>query len=207
MKRLRQFFESIVYAGMKPGAPSAQKSSLRWLGPLQGPVQRFLNGSASTDPLYLTNRTLGHKVRLGLLICIPFALVLAFVGFAALGRFDDPDQLPPPTKQLTNAEIAAKMLPDLNKDLTLETNKELQVVEVEVQQIGGSRISGSVKNNTDHLITDAEVIFDLTNTGGSRVGAVSCKIARVEPKSTAPFQTAIPQADAAFAVVREVHNH
>jgi hypothetical protein len=205
MKRLRQIFESIAYAGMKPGAPASQSSLFRRLGPLRGPIERFLNGPASSDPFYLTNRTIGQKVRRGLLIAVPFAVVLAGVGLAALGIFDDSSQLPPPTKQLTNAEIAARMLPDLNKPVTLETNRELQVVDVVVQQAGGSKISGTVKNITSHAITGAEVIFDLTNQRGSRVGAVSCKIARVEANSSSQFQNLIPQADAAYAIVREVH--
>jgi hypothetical protein len=203
MKRLRQIFESIVYAGMKPGASASGQSSLRWLGPLRGPVERFVNGPASSDPFYLTNRTLGQKIRLGVLIAIPFAIVLAGVGMAALGYFDDASQLPPPTKQLTNAEIAAKMLPDLNKEIPVETNKEVKLLDVVV---GSGRISGTVKNVTDHLITDAEVIFDLANAGGSRVGAVSVKIARIEANGSAAFSNAIPQADATYAIVREVHN-
>lgn len=178
---------------------------MRWLGPLRGPVERFLNGPASSDPFYLTNRTIGQKVRLGILVAIPFAVVLAGVGLAAMGVFDKASQLPPPIKQISDAEIAVKMLPNLNQDLKVDANKELQVLDVIVQQAGGSKISGTVKNTTGRVITGAEVIFDLTDAQGSRVGAVSCKIDRIEPNSSKPFQNTIAQADATYAIVREVH--
>lgn len=205
MKRLREIFESIVYAGMKPGKSASKSSALRWLGPLGGPIERFLNGPASSDPFYLTNRTTGQKIRLGLLIGIPLVAAAAGVGLAAIGVFDRASQLPPPAKPMTNAEIAAKMLPALNKNITIETNQELQVLDVVVQQTGGSRISGTVKNTTGRVITGAEVVFDLTNARGSRVGAVSCKIERIEPNGSARFQNAIEPADATYAIVREIH--
>jgi hypothetical protein len=201
MKRLRQLFESIAYAGMKPGGTQSPSPAMRWLGPLRGPVERFLNGPASSDPFYLTNRTTGQKARLAAVICVPFALVLGGVALAAIGYFDDGSQLPPPTKQLSNAEIAAKMLPDLNKDMHLETNHDLQVLDVTV---GGNKISGSVKNASSHAINDAEVVFDLTDARGSRVGAISCRLARIEASTSIPFHADIAQANAVYALVREV---
>jgi len=131
-------------------------------------------------------------------------LVLGGVYLAASGFFDKGSQLPGPGKQLTPAEIAAKMLPELNKDMHIETNKDLQVLDVVIRQTGGSKISGSVRNTTGHVIEDAEVVFELTDVRGSRVGAVSCKFARLEPKSTTPFDNSIPQADATYAIVRDV---
>ena len=206
MKRLRQIFETIVYAGMKPGGTAAPSSGLRWLGPLRDRLERFLNGPSSSDPFYLTNRTVGQRVRLTVLICLPFALVLFGVYLAATGYFDDASQLPPPTKELSKAEIAAKMLPDLNKDIAIESNKNVDVLDVLVQRGAASKISGTIRNNTDKAVTDVEVVFDLTDESGSRLGAVVCKVARVEAKGTAPFQLSIPQHDAAYGIVREVHN-
>ena len=67
MKRLRQIFESIVYAGLKP-----------------------------RDPFYLSNRTTGQRIRLAALIAIPCLAVLGGVALAALGYFNSSSQLPPP---------------------------------------------------------------------------------------------------------------
>ena len=60
MKQIREFLESIAFAGLKPGGQTAPKRQLPWLGPLR---DRLLSGGpAPTDPLYLTNRTLGRKL-------------------------------------------------------------------------------------------------------------------------------------------------
>ncbi len=174
MKRLRQIFESIVYAGLKP-----------------------------RDPFYLSNRTTGQRIRLAGLIAVPCLVVLGGVSLAALGYFNKSSQLPPPAKPLSNAEIAAQMLPGLNKDIHVETNQDVQVVDVAV---GHGRISGSVKNTTAHSIEDAEVIFDLADARGSGVGAVSCKFKRLPPGASTSFQNPVAQTDAVYAIVREVHS-
>jgi hypothetical protein len=174
VKRLRQIFESIVYAGLTP-----------------------------RDPFYLSNRTTAQRIRSASLIGIPCLAVLGGVALAAMGYFNSSSQLPPPAKPLSNAEIAARMLPNLNQDIRIETNQDLQVLDVVV---GRGRISGSVKNASTHVIGSAEVIFDLADARGSRVGAVSCKLARLAPGSSTPFLNPIAQADAAYAIVREVHS-
>lgn len=203
MKRLRSVFESVAYAGMKPQGSAAPRSALRRLGPLRGPVERFLNGPGSSDPLYLSNRTLGEKIRLGVLIGLPCAMVLALVTLAALGKFDSA-HLSPPAQPLSDAELAVRMLPDLSQGLTPRSDSGIEVTEVAV---GRGRISGNVRNTTDRAVVDAEVTFDLTDAAGSRLGAVLCRIPRIEPRGTAAFQATVPQADAVRAVVREMHAH
>jgi hypothetical protein len=173
MKRLRQIFESIAYARIQP-----------------------------RDPFYLSNRTTGQRIRFAALVTIPFLVVLGGIALAAMGFFHTGSQLPPPAKPLSSAEIAAKMLPNLNKDIRIESNQDLQVLNVIVSR---GRISGSVKNASTHAIADAEVIFDLADTKGSRVGAVSCKFTQLAPGSNASFQNPIAQNDAVYAIVREVH--
>ncbi len=173
MKYLRHIFESVVYAGMKP-----------------------------RDPFYLSNRTTGQRIRLAALIAIPFVAVLGGVALASMGYFNSSSQLPPPAKPLSNAEIAARTLPVLKQDIPIETNRDLQVLDVFV---GRGRISGSVKNATTRALGAAEVIFELTDARGSRVGAVSCRFTRLAPGSSTPFENVIPQTGAAYAVVREIH--
>src|SRR6266540_3760121 len=95
MKRLRAFLESIAFAGLKPSGQKAQGRQLRWLGPLRGPMERFLAGGATSDPLYLSNRTLSQKMRSWALIAVP-CLVLAVAIAIALSTLLDP----PETKQV-----------------------------------------------------------------------------------------------------------
>src|ERR1017187_7901477 len=100
MKRVMALLESIAFAGMKPGAQTAPKRQLAWLGPLRGPVERLLSGGpAPTDPLYLTNRTLGRKLLSCSLIGIPCLALLAGIG-VKLSSLDPP--LAKPAKELTD---------------------------------------------------------------------------------------------------------
>jgi hypothetical protein len=201
MKRLRQFIESILYAGMKSHEPADRGAGPATPSRFLRPFERFLSGPGSADPLYITNRTAGQKIRLALLIAIPPLLVLG-LATAVIIHFNQSAR-PKPPAQMSNAEIAVKMLSNLS-DVTVYSNKDIDVMDLAVHQSGGSRVTGTLKNNSDHAIAGVEVIFDLTNAMGSRLAAVSCKVARLEPKGRAKFETAIAQKDAAFAIVREI---
>jgi hypothetical protein len=199
MKRIREFLESIVFAGMKPGGQTAPKQQLKWLGPLRGPVERLLSGGpAPSDPLYLTNRTPAQKLKSWSLIAIP-CVVLA-LGIVILSRSLQPPA-PKPVKPLTAAEITAKLLPNLDQDIQLPPATDVQVIEIKVE---GSRLVGVVKNTTRREIAVTELVIDLTNAAGSQVGAVNAIVEKIPPSSTKDFQIAIQQRDAAFALIRNV---
>src|ERR1017187_10871489 len=101
-KIILAFLESIVFEGMKPGAQTAPKREFAWLGPLRGPVERLLSGGpAPTDPLYLTNRTLGRKLLSWSLLGIPCLVLLAGIGKVCRSLLDPP--LAKPAKELTAA--------------------------------------------------------------------------------------------------------
>jgi len=175
---------------------------LRWLGPLRGPVERFLAGGRVDDPFYLTNQTTGQKVRKGVLIALPFVLAITVAGISRI--------LPRkthPVAELTRAEVAARTLPDYSKTVRVPSNTEVQVVEVMVHRNPGPVVSGSVRNLTDREIPSAELVFDLTDSNGSQVGAVTGTVSRLKPNSVTKFQLPIKETNAAFALVREVDSH
>lgn len=201
MKRLRQFFESIVFAGIKPDKPEKR---LGWLGPLAGPLNRFLDGGAANDPMYLTNRTMGQKVRLAIVVMVPCLLVVGGIGLALAGYFNHPPPPPRAAPALTPAQIAAKMLPNLDKDLKIDSNRDIEVADVHIEQGGATKVAGRARNTTDHIIQNAEIIFDLTDKDGSRLGAVSAKIPRIEAHGSAQFSLPVEQREAYFALVREI---
>ncbi len=199
MKRIREFLESIVFAGMKPGGQTAPKRQLTWLGPLRGPVERLLSGGpAPSDPLYLTNRTQAQKLKFWSLIAIP-CVVLA-LGIVILSRSLQPPE-PKLVKPLTAAEITAKLLPNLDQDIQLPPATDVQVIEIKVE---GSRLVGVVKNTTRREIAVTELVIDLTNAAGSQLGAVNGIVEKIPPSGTKDFQIAIQQRDAAFALIRNV---
>jgi hypothetical protein len=186
---------------MQPG--TAQPSRIaRLFGPLSGPVQRFLAGGvAPTDPLYLTNRTFGQKLRTALVVAVPCLIVM---GVIALGVSHYISVREKPQRQLTAAELAEKMLPNLSREVQVKANHDLEVIEARVETGSPCMVWGTVKNNTGHAIDNAEVVFDLTTEAGARLGAVAAKVAHVDAQSTAPFRISIEQDTAAYALVREV---
>jgi hypothetical protein len=197
MKRIREFLESIVYVGMKPGGQAAPKRQLTWLGPLRGPVDRLLSGGpAPSDPLYLTNRTPAQRLRFWSLIVIPCILVLG-IGYQLSRSLNPP--APTPAKEPTAAEITAK-LPNMAKDIQLAPPTDVQVLEIRVD---GARLVGVVKNTTKNEI-GVELAVNLTNVAGSQVGTVSGIVERIPPSGTKDFQFPIKQRDAAFALIREI---
>jgi hypothetical protein len=202
MKRVRAFFESIVFAGLKPGGPKTHETQSKPPGAIRGTLERFLAGGSQPDPLYLTNRTLGQKIRSWSLILVP-CLVLAIAVSIALNTFLDPPEVKP-AKELSSKEVAAKMLPNMEKDITLTSNSEVQVVEVSINHAGGSRLLGVVKNTTAHEISGVDLTIDLTDATGSQVGAVTVAVEKVPASSTKTFQYPIKQHEAAFALVREI---
>jgi len=202
LKRLRGFIDSVVFAGLKPDAPRGQAKRLRWLGPLRGLLERVLLRPAPSDPLYLSNRTFDQKVKHGLAIAVPCLIV---VGVTALGlsHFFQAKG-PGPSAEPTAAEVAVKLLPNMGQIGNIEVNKDVQVLEAHVELEGGAKLTGTARNNTDHQIQTAKIVFNLTDQGGSQVGAVSAQVENLAPNATVEFQIPIEQTNAAFALVREV---
>ena len=197
MKRLRKLWESVVYMGMQPGADPQRRIS-RLFGPFRGPVERFIAGGvAPSDPLYLSNRTLGQKIRFSIVVAIPCVLVLGLLAIGAGNYFHVQEK---PVRELTIAELREKILPNLAKNIRIETH-DLEVVEARVEP---GHVLGTVRNIANHPIEDATLVFDLTDGVGTRLGAVSAKIAHVDANSTAAFHIDIDQPNAGFALVREV---
>jgi hypothetical protein len=201
MNKLRSLWESVVYVGMKPGSAPFSIRLARRFGPLRGPVEHFLTGGLSPDdPLYLTNRSLAGRLRVLLVMAVPCLLLVAVISLPIGAYIRAHHKVAPP---LTNAEIAAKMLPHINaEEIHIASNRDLEVVNATVHD--GHIVSGAVRNNTDHPIDDATVIFDLTNKYGARLGAIAAKVAHVSPRETATFQVSVEQQDAAYALVREI---
>jgi hypothetical protein len=199
MGRLREFLESIAYAGMKPGKAPRQRDGFRWLGPLAGPLTRYLDSPAPSDPLYISNRTGAQRLRLAAMVAAPF-LIVGAVGWAVI-------RLSTKSTEVANgaaATPAAKIAPALEKDLQIPTNYDVEIPEVHIEGGAVTKVRGTVRNKADRALFDVQLFFDLTDVAGSRLGAVSTTIGRMEPRSSAAFEFEVPQRNAAFALVREI---
>lgn len=204
MKRFRAFLESIAFAGLKPDVRSGQPLRMKWLGRLQVPLDRLLSGRANQDPLYLTNRTLGQKIRAWTFVAVPCLFVVGAVALTLSKDYFDPPETAAP-KELTPEEVSRKILPNLRGDIHIDSNREADVVEVHVEPGAPLKLTGSVRNNSAKQIGVVDVVFILTDNEGSQVGAVTARIENLAPNGVKAFQFPIQQQNAAFALVREVN--
>jgi hypothetical protein len=202
-KRLKAVFDSIVYAGMKPGGGRPQAAQPRRFGALRDRVDRWVSGGANpSDPFYLSNRTTAQKLRFAALVAAPILVLAGCLAAVLLNVFNLGH--PQEAEEKPASQVAAELLPNLSKDLKIETNRDLEVGDVHVMNNGSSKLIGTARNNTDHVIRKAELTFELTDKTGSRAGAVNTIVENVAAKSAVTFQFSIPQSEAVFALVREV---
>jgi len=172
-------------------------------------MERFFTGGRAHDPLYVTNRTVGQKVRFYLLIGAPVVAIVAFMGLAMDNYFDPPAK---PEKAIVakepTGEYTAKVLPHIEKGLAVanEYSRDVEVLEASVSRGGEHFISGKIRNTTDHAISVAELIFDVTDEEGSQLGGVSVRVENVPARAIVPFKSPLQQQSARSALVREVHS-
>ena len=175
MKRLAQFLESLIFAGLKPGAAKPQ------------------------DPLYLSNRTIGQKVRLAVFVSLPILIIIGVTVVALVrpaGGRPEEDAVPSETKR--------RALPNPAANVKVETNQDVVVLKAAIENGHGTEVAGVVQNNTDRVIRSAVLTFDVTDQAGSQLGGVSTTVQNLAPKASTKFRFPIKQTEAAFVLVREV---
>ena len=199
MAKLRAFFESLVYAGLKPQAPgtAAPKPAGAW----RQRFDRFLTKPADADPLYLSNRSVWQTMRAWVVVLVPAVIVLAVLIVAWSGAFRGKDG--PKPRDLTPAEKAARILPNFDAKIQLPTNHDLDVQDAHVEHGSPTCVAGFVKNNTEHSVASAEVAFDLTDAHWSRLGAVSTSVRNLTPHGIIPFRFTVAQDTAEHVLVRD----
>ena len=109
-KSFRDIVESIIFAGLKPGARSPYGKPSASFERIRARAQSFINGAAPADPLYLTNRTRGQRIRLWTMIAAPILVVGGIVALAMLGYVELRDRGP---ADVAVPQVTDKMLPSL----------------------------------------------------------------------------------------------
>jgi hypothetical protein len=180
-----------------------EAGGIRWLGPLGSWINRRLNAPAAADPLYLSNRTLGQKLRVWIPAALPCLVVAVVVYLGLAGRFASQTAPTAAPAVVPPAEVAARMLPNLG-DLTVKTNHDLEVLDAHIVHGATTAIEGTVRNNTARHIDTADLVFDLTDASGSQLGGASGQVNDLKPHAQTPFKLPIRQPKAAFALVREL---
>jgi hypothetical protein len=206
MKRLREKIESIVFAGLSPSGQKPQVSAApvadtAW-GRLRARIDGWISGGpAPTDPLYLSNRTTSQKMKSWSVVAVPLLILIGGVGLT-LSKFLSPPESQP-ARELTTDEVASKMLPSL-KDIKIEQTHDIEVVEVRIEKGAVIRMAGTVRNRTNHPVSSADITCDLTDAGGSQVGAVTAHVEAIPAAGTKDFSMPVTQTQAAFVLVREI---
>jgi len=203
-KNLRQVVESIVFAGMKPSSSPAAPAP-RKAGRLRAWFDRLLaGGAAPSDPLYLSRRTPGQRIRRAAVIAVPCLIAAVPIALALTNYFQKKTVIP--KLDLSPAEVAAKMLPNMD-NVKLDTNRDVDILEIHIDRSKGVALMGRIRNNTNHPIPTGEIIFDLTDSTGSQLGGVIQRIENLPPQVQQTFRLPIEQETASFVLVREVHTH
>jgi len=204
LNRIRRFFESLAYAGLKPsgGVPLEPKPPRP--GSLRGKIELFLNGGKPSDPLYLSNRTWKQKMRVPLMIGVPMAVMFVALALIFTNVFS-PKAAPPP-KPLTPAEMMANLLPDLQDTVHIDAYTDAEITSLRVvRDEGAPRISGMIKNKTDHAIT-VELDMDLADANGSRVSTLTERVSNAQPNASTQFEFPADNPDTMYAIVRKIRS-
>jgi len=167
-------------------------------------IENFLSGAAVNDPLYISNRTTGQKIRLGLLVGTP-ALALGVVLFIAL---DSDGRLPvdQPAPAAAAPEPAPTRLRTLDKPLATDYSRDVEILEAGISGGNDHTLSGKIRNKTDRAVRIVDVIFDVSNEDGSDLGGVAVRVENIAPKATARFKVKLEQRSARSVMVRELHS-
>jgi hypothetical protein len=98
------------------------------------------------------------------------------------------------------------MLPDLT-DIKIESNRDVDVVEIRVEKGDSIRVTGTLKNKSNHPVASADIACEVTDSGGTQLTALSIHADNLPPGGTRDFAIPITQQDAAFVLVRSITTH
>lgn len=177
-------------------------------------IERFVAGKAVNDPLYVTNRSVGQRVRMLILVGTPVLAVGVLIYLALTQAFDRPIVLERNAAKVeadsrpnqATGELTAQVLPNLEKTYSSEQSREVEVIEAVVGPPSDHMLSGKVRNNSDQVVRTADLVFDVTDEEGSQLGGVSVKVENIPARGMAAFRVALQQRDAKTALVREVRS-
>ena len=182
MKQLRALLESIVFAGVKSDVgPSWQPHGI--------------------DRLNLSHRTFAQKTRAWLMPALQCLVLISFI--LILVNLVRPTS---PPKEVTPDDVSRQVLPNLPKPVQVNSNRDLEVLEVHLEGSPGLWVTGSVRNHSAENVETVEVAFLLTNSSGSQVGYVTARFNNFAAKSVKSFRLPIESKDAARVMVREINS-
>jgi hypothetical protein len=185
IQSLRQLFEKLAYAGLKPDAPAAPKKSK--LQSLIDSAGELATAGLRPDEAPLPGPT-SWKKKAGVVVAL-LAIGAGVYGLVWVLQ----NHAEKPESQTTAGPPPPIVPPGLKVEKN-NFNKAKQPKE----------ITGTVRNLSGRQVATASISFDVTTKDGSQLGGVATTVHDLKPHGTAQFRILVPQQDAAFAMVREL---
>jgi hypothetical protein len=158
-----------VFLDAQESPPARRRGILAWLF---APIDRWLSAPGHSDPLHVTNRTLGQKLRVWAAVAAGVAAVGGTVYY--IQSVHHRADTVAPQAELSPAEIAKSMLPNLDK-VQLE-NAAIRTVDARIVHGARTELEGTVQNGSTHKINGAEITFEIADEIGSKLGSVVVQI-------------------------------
>jgi len=192
--RLKEFIASLAYAGLKPKVYTPAAAPVR-AGRLREKIERFLSGGRlPSDPLYLSNRTRGQKLKLAIGIAIPSALLLGALTLVFTGPHEPATPAP---------KAQEKPLPNFEKTVKIGAYEDAEFAELQVRRSGPPALVGALRNKTDRVLTVEFEVY-LANSEGAHIGTVIRRVEKVPPGGLAPVEFPLDNPGASTALVRSI---
>jgi hypothetical protein len=192
LRSLRDSFNKLAFAGLRPDQPlEFKKPKFETLLSEESIVFKGLKPEEKALP---GPTPLRKKI---IIVCGAIVVAaLVAVLFTILGK---------PAEQ-AEVEAPRDVMPNfLPKDLSVDKNKELEVIAIDFQHDREPyMIVGTLGNRTGRRLHKCLVSFDLTTNAGSQLGGVATTIDVLEPFASTRFQIPVHMKNAALAMVREL---
>ena len=193
--RLRERVERMVFAGLKPDAPSPGAAKKSRLESLMESAEDL--ASRGLQPGEKPSGPMTRRKKAG----IVFAL-LATGGFI---YFLVTVLRHPAERGESTAAPPSAPTQILAPGVQIEKNQDLEVVKMEFHKDSDPMtITGTLRNRTDKTFARCEVSFDVTTKKGEQLGGASTLVSNLGPHAEAQFRIEIPQKNAGFVLVREL---
>ena len=189
---LREFFEKVAFAGLKPDAPAAPKKSK--IQSLVRSAEELAARGLKPDEAREARSPWRTRIAVGVA-----AVAIIGVGVTLVIALQHPAD-----KSETTA-ASGPPPPIVPPGFKVEKNKDLAVEEIDFNKVAEPKeITGTLRNLTGRQIASCDVSFDVTTKQGGQLGGVSTTIHDLAPHGTAHFRIPVPEAEAGFVMVREL---
>jgi len=173
-----------------------------WWAVLRDRFDRFLSGTAPSDPLYLSNRSPQQRLRRAAAILLPVLIVVGVLIAGSIKLFRTNVN---PYEHLADTPAPAPRPAHAPRPDPALTSSGLEVVTIRISRDSASpAVTGVLRNNTAKAVASAEVTYFLADSSGSMIATENASVRNVPPQGSVNFRVPLRAINAAMVMVREV---